>query len=262
MLQLRWRSLFRRSLAETELDAELEFHIQKQIEENLTAGMSAREARRMAVRQFGGLQQRTEECRDARRVHTIEDLLRDLAYATRTLRKSPGFTTVAILSLALGIGANTAIFSLINPMLLRPLNVPQPARLVRVLSGTKGGEPPQDVSYPNYVEIRKSAQSMQSLAASSWPVQIGLGASAGARSERAFASMVSGNYFSTIGVRAALGRTFLPAEDRTRGDHPVVVLSHDLWKQRFGSDPNLPGKAILLGGRPFDVIGVMPADMP
>lgn len=263
MLRLRWRSLFRKSSVDTELDAELEFHLDKQIEENIAAGMSPKEARTMAVRQFGDLQQRTEECRDERRIHGIEDLLRDLGYAARMLRKSPGFTMVAVLSLALGIGANTAIFSLINPMLLRPLNVPQPERLVRVLQGTRGGgEPPQDVSYPNYVEIRKSARGLESLAASSWPVQVGLGASAGARSERVFASMVSGNYFSTLGVHAALGRTFLPGEDKTRGDHPVVVVSHDLWKRRFGSDPNLPGKTILLGGRPFDVIGVMPADMP
>src|SRR5215475_5731298 len=125
-IPLRLRSLFRRSQVEQELDEELRYHVERQIEENVARGMSAQEARRAALRAMGGVEQRKEECRDMRRVRLIEDLIQDVRYGLRTLPKSPGFTAVAVLSLALGIGSNTAIFSVINTLMLRTLPIRSP----------------------------------------------------------------------------------------------------------------------------------------
>ena len=184
----------------------------------------------------------------------MKNLWQDLRYGLRMLVKSPGFTGVAVLSLALGIGANTSIFSLVNAVLLRPLPVEEPGRLVFLFNGTRNS-PYSVVSYPNYVDYRDQIRAFSSLATYSG---IALSLNVEDRAELVSGLIVSGNYFDLLGVRAALGRTFLPDEDRTPGTHPVAVISYGLWQRRFGGDPNMIGKQLALNGRSFTVIGVAP----
>jgi predicted permease len=186
-------------------------------------------------------------------------LLQDIRYAFRTFLRNRIFAGVTILTLALGIGANTAIFGVLNS-LIRPLNVPEPDRLVRIFSGPLGAS--YEMSYPNYVDLSASAQSFSELAvySSPQPMSLGLVGQNGA-SERIWGSVVSGNYFDTLGVSAAVGRTFAPDEDRVLGSRPVVVISHRLWEKKFNRDPRVAGRAIRLNGHLFDVVGVAPDRM-
>jgi predicted permease len=184
-------------------------------------------------------------------------MIRDLRYGIRMLLKNPGFTLIAVVTLALGIGANTAIFSLVNATLLRRLPVADPERLVYAFSGSS--ESPYNVfSYPNFAELRERNQVFEGLSA--WG---GIAASLnkdgqGAEAELVGGAIVTGNYFEVLGVRAALGRLITPADDQVPGAHPVVVLSHRLWQRQFGGDPAIVGREILLNARRFTVIGVTP----
>src|SRR5262249_38807131 len=164
-LPLRLRSLFRRARVERELDEELQYHLERQIEENLAKGMTAEEARDAALRAMGGVERRKEECRDMRRVRLIEDLIQDLRYGLRTLRKSPGFTAVAALSLALGIGANTAIFSLVDAVLLKTLPVKDPEQLVAIEAFDQGGKRKKIFSYPLFERLRDRSQAFMGVLA-------------------------------------------------------------------------------------------------
>jgi predicted permease len=196
----------------------------------------------------------------------IEDLSRDLSYAARTLLRSPVFTLVAALSLALGIGANTAIFSLINALLLRPLPVREPAQLVAVgdparTGSISTGSVRNDLfSYPLYERVRDQSTAFSGVYASgrSGRLRVGLAGSPG-EPEPARGRLVSGNYFAVLGVPAARGRTFSAQEDRAPGASPVVVISHDYWRRRFASDPGAVGRLLTINGAPFTVIGVTPA---
>ena len=186
----------------------------------------------------------------------------DVRYGLRTLVHNRIFTLVTILTLAIGIGANTAVFSLLNSLILRPLNVPEPDRLVRIFSGPEGAS--YEISYPNYVDLRRSAQSFSELAAYSSPQPMSLGfdePKCGAPSELIWGLVVSGNYFDTLRVSAALGRTFAPDEDRIPGARAVVVISHRLWADKFGASPQIIGRTIRLNGHVFEVIGVAPDRM-
>jgi predicted permease len=180
----------------------------------------------------------------------------DLRYGARMLWQNPGFTAVAVLSLALGIGANTSIFSFVNAVLLKPLPVAQPQQLVYVFSGRR--ESPYSVSsYPDYVDFRDKNEVFSSLIAYS-PISVSFNDND--QPDTISGLIVSGNYFDALGVRPALGRAFLPEEDKTPGSHPVVVISHALWQSRFGGDRSVVGKKLLMNGQPFTIVGVAPAD--
>jgi len=266
-LRLRLRSLFRRNRIEAELAAELGFHLDLQIAENLAAGMSPQEARHAALRAFGGVTQIQERCREMRGNRWLEELFQDLAYALRTLRRSPVFTLVAVLSLALGIGANTAIFSLIDALLLRNLPVREPARLVAVgdparVGSLSSGSVRNDLfSCPLYAQIRDQNQVFTDVFASGRTGKLIVGiAPASEPNETARGRFVSGNYFSLLGVGAVRGRTFTAQEDRVAGAAPFVVISHAYWQRRFARDDAVVGRRITLNGYPFTIVGIAPPE--
>ncbi len=241
------RGTLLRSAMETEMDAELRFHIEACAEDLTRNGLPRPEALRQARLQFGGIERAKEECRDARGVSVLDKLAQDLRYGARTLRQSPGFTIVAVLTLALGIGANTAIFSLVDGILLAPLPYSKPDQLVSV-TGT----------YPRgaFAAMREQLHSMN-VAAYSEGHEFNL--TGQGEPIRLTGTMVSAELFSLLGARPELGRTFYPGED-VAGQDDYVVLSHALWQQRFGSDPSIVGRSIEVEGASRQVIGVMPAD--
>ena len=182
------------------------------------------------------------------------DMVQDLRYGLRILRTNPGFASVAVLTLALGIGANTAIFTLLDKLVIRTLPVERPHELVAFVGA--GGEPAV-FSYPGYVDLRDHNEVLAGLVAY---LQRPITLSDGGRAERVIGLIVSGNYFDVLGVRPALGRFFLPEEDRTPGLHPVAVISHGLWRRRFGAAPDVLGRTITLNARPFTIVGVTPPE--
>jgi predicted permease len=187
----------------------------------------------------------------------MQTLLQDLRYSLRRLRKSPGFALIAILSLALGIGANTAIFSLVNTVLMRPLpHVEQPEQLTAVY-GLSSGFGDTIWSYPNYKDVRDRNDVFAGLLAYRF---VPMSLSHQGNNERIWGLIVSGNYFDVLGVKAMLGRTFLPEEDKTRKSHPVAVLGYGTWQKRFASEANIVGKTVLINGNNFTIVGVMPKD--
>lgn len=255
ILPLRLRSLFRRREVDRELDEEMQYHLERRIEAEKAKGLSAEDARYAALRAMDGMTQRKEECRQARGISAVESTMQDIRYGLRVLGKSPGFTAVAALSLALGIGANTAIFSLINAVMLRTLPVQNPEQLL-VLGVTRGPDLEYGFTYNHYRHSREHNQSFQDLAASS-PVRLSV--SVDGQVEPAVAGqMVSGGYFSVLGVNAEAGRTIGSEDDRVPKGHPVAMISDGFWKRRFARDRGAIGKRILLDGAPFTVIGVTP----
>jgi putative ABC transport system permease protein len=247
------RSIFRRARVEQELDEELRYHLDRQIEENIARGMTPEEARYAALRAMGGVERRKEECRDIRRVRLIEDLAQDLRYGLRTLRKSPGFTAVAALTLALGIGANTAIFSIVNASLLRPLPYEDPDRLV-VIWGTHPQVGREEASLPDFVDWREQSQSFERMAATTgWSFSL----TGGEEPERLIGAYITADFFPLLRMKPVLGRGFLPEEFQP-GARLVVVLSHGLWQRRFGSRSDLVGRSITLNGRDYTVVGIAP----
>src|SRR5262245_1652467 len=243
---LRLRSLFRRRQVERELDEELRYHIERQIGEYISKGMTEEKARSAALRAMGGVERRKEECREMRRVVWIEDLMQDVRYSLRTLRKSPGFTAAAVFTLMLGIGANTAIFSVVNAVLLRSLPYREPDRLVLLNHHRAAGA--------DFLEWRDQAKTFEKIAAYTSEITDLTGID---ETERLSAGIVSASLFATLGVAPASGRTFNPAED-TAGGPSVVILSDDLWRRRFGADPQVLGRALTLGGQSRTVVGIMP----
>ena len=255
---LRFRSLFRRGQVEAELNEELRYHLERQIEVNTAAGMSVEEARFAALRVMHGLDQRKEECRDMRRVRLIEDLWRDFRFSLRSLLKRPGFTAIALLALALGIGANTAIFSLVNAVILQPLPYRDPDRLISVY-GTRNRSTQGSVGPTDFLDYRSQNKTFEQFAASG-SMMLPMNLTGSGEPERLNASIITGNYFDTFGVRPALGRGFSLENEKTGQDH-VTVLSHAFWQTRFGGDPNIVNKTINLDGKAYEVLGVMPAEV-
>ncbi|HEV2860919.1 MAG TPA: ABC transporter permease [Pyrinomonadaceae bacterium] len=259
-----WRRLLRRSKLDEELEKELSFHLEAHTSDLIAQGHSPAEARRRARLALGGPEQVKEMCRDARGTRWANDLMRDLRYGVRVLAKRPGFTAVAALTLALGIGVNTSILSVVNGFVLRPLQVEKPDELVAPYWGRKkDARVWGEFSYTNYLDLRGQNKSFSDLCA--WrETSAGISSSesrdAGdnTRAEIIWGELVSGNYFDVMGVKPALGRGFLPEEDSTPNTHPVTVIGHTLWQRRFGADPSIVGKTVYLNGQAFTVVGVMP----
>jgi macrolide transport system ATP-binding/permease protein len=249
-------SLFRRERSERELDGEIEFHLQQQINEHIAQGMDPDEARHAALRSLGAVTQVAEECRDVRNVNFLDNLLQDLRFGFRMLRRSPGFSLLAILCLTLGIGANTAVFSWIEGILLKPYPAVVDQDRLLVLAGTARGQADLDeISWPDLVDFQRRCRLIDAVIAEKIT---GVTLSIGDRAERAAGSVVSANYFDALGIRPILGRGFVPDEDFGRNAHPVVVISYQLWQSRFHGDPEIIGKTQVLNGLPHTIIGVAP----
>jgi putative ABC transport system permease protein len=256
--------LFNKQRHEREMAQELESHLQLHIDDNLRAGMTPVEARRQALIKLGGIEQTKEIYRDRQALPLLENLMRDLRYGLHALRKSPGFTAVAVLTLALGIGANTAIFSVVNAVLLRPLPYPEPDRIVRLVE-TTGTENPW-MWIPKFMVWREQSQALQDFAFYESEERIpgsplflrlpGINLTGGDRPERLRGMHVSADYFRLFGAQVEIGRTFTAQEDIPGGPR-LVVISDGLWRSRFGADRSLVGRAILLAGEPYVVIGVL-----
>jgi predicted permease len=255
-LPLRLRSLFHRHETDQELDEELQYHLEQKTQQFITAGMNEQEARRAALLEMGGLEKRKEECRDARQVTWLQGLLQDVHYGLRILRKSPGFTTVAILTLALGIGANTAMFSVVQGVLLAPLPYSEPDRLVSVWQYNLTLKHAISVSYPDFLDWQRDARSFQQMAAFDWQDR---DLTSPGTPEHLSGKEISSGFLSTLSVKPIVGREFSPDEDK-HGGPPVVIISNRLWRNRFAASTKALGKSVTLDGVDYTVVGVLPED--
>src|SRR5882724_3007654 len=249
----RLRGVLAKTSGDAELEDEFAAHLDLLAQENIRRGMPSDEARYAARREFGGVEQIKETYRDRRGLPMLETLFHDLRFSARMLRKSPGFTAVAVLTLALGIGANTAIFSVVNSLLITPLKFNQPDRLV-MLWETKGSGGPGSVSPANYFQWQEHNTAFEQIAVK---YDDHLTFTSDADPEQLAYSGVSPNLLSMLGTQPLLGRIF-SAQDGVPGNDDVVILSYGLWQRRFGSDRNVVGGKIKINGRPETVIGVMP----
>ena len=246
---LRVMRLIARRPDDREFADELEAHLEMHIEDNIRAGMPPDEARRHALLDLGGVEVAKEAHRDRSSVPFVEHLIQDVRFAGRMMRRSPGFTLVVVVTMALGIGANSAMFSVVNGVLLRQLPFPDADRLISVaMQHQTLGQ--RFVTWPDYLEWRDQATQLDGLAAA-WGQAFNL--SGGGEPERLNGSAATKNYFAVLGVAAQVGRAFTAADDRY-----TVVISDQLWRRRFGADPDVIGRSIDLTGVPHVVIGVMP----
>ena len=251
----RLQAMFRRRALDERIDEELRFHVEMQTEENISRGMSPAEARRQALLTSGGLEQTKESHRDVRGLQFLESVLQDLRFAVRSFRRSPGSTAAAVATLALGLGVGTAVFSVVNALLFKPLQYKDPDRLVMVCSvnhqlgvdaeqarmlGPSGGS----MSTPEMEDLKKSEifESMVAFGGGNFtevhpePQRIG-------------ASGVSPGFFETTGIQPFLGRGFLPGEERMGGRNNVLVITYEYWRRRFREDPGVIGQEVVVQGR-------------
>jgi len=245
------RALFHRSQWEGQLDDELQWHLENHVEDLVRRGLTPREAERRARIELGSREAQKERCREEHGLRWPDEIRQDLLYATRLLRRSPGFMAVAILSLALGIGANTIVFSAINVLLLRPLPVSSPEELRFV----ERDHVPWHY-FSRYLEMRDRNKTFSGLIAYEF---VAVGIEDGGAAHWAQAYLATGNYFDVLGVRPRLGRFFGPEDDRKTGAKPIVVLSYTYWRNRFAADPEIVGRTIRVNSLPYTVAGVAPA---
>jgi predicted permease len=247
-----FRRLLGRDRLERELDAELTHHVGEETRRLVAEGETPEEARRQALGRFGGVEPIKEQARDARGTRWVEDLSRDVRYAFRMMRRSPAFTLAAIVSLAVGIGANAAIFSISDALLVRPLDVPHPQELY-FLNHAGYSSPNYRFSYPSYQRTQQAVPDVQFAVASS-ATRVQIDRENG--SELATGQLVSGNWFAVLGVKAAAGRVLGPSDSPGPGAERVVVLSYDYWTREFGADPRVVGAAMRINGVTLSIVGV------
>jgi len=257
-LRVRFRSLFRRSAVIQQIDQELQFHIEQQMEKYLRTGLTREQASRRVRLEFGGLSQIKEDCREASGVSFLEHVGQDVRYAIRMFGRTPGFTVVVVMTLALGIGANTAVFSLINAALLKMLPVRDPQQLVQFSRIDPVFGRNDYFSYPEVELFQHETQALSGVFA--FANLDGVNVEVNGHGEVADGQVVSGNYFSTLGVTAILGRTLMPADDQVSGASTGAVISYRFWRERLAGDPTLVGKKIVVNNYPFTVVGVTPPE--
>lgn len=253
----RWHRLFHRSKSEEELEKELRFHLEQHEADLIAKGLDPAEARRQARLALGGPEQVKEKCRDVRGTRWLEDLLQDFRYALRTLRRNTGFSVVALLTLALGTGATTVMFTLINSVLLKPLPYLDADRLITLQEQTDKPTVYGNLwpfAYPNFLDCKRECRS---LAMAAWRYGGGTVSGSG-EAEYVEAREISSELFPTLGVTFLQGRTFFPEEDKV-GAPPVVIISHALWQRRFGGNPAVIGMPLVFEGKPYTIVGVTPA---
>ena len=237
-----------------DFDDEIEAHLEMQAEEFVRHGMSPADARLAARRRFGGVDQIKEQYRDQRGIPALESLVRDVGYSVRLLRRTPGFAVTAIVTLAIGIGSTTAMFTLLNRALLQPLPVNRPDRLVALNNFSESGAFPT-FSYPTYRDLRARSEAFAGLVGYRFAP---LSVSHDGVNERIWGYLVTGNYFDVLGVPAHIGRALQPSDDERAGAHPVTVVSYRFWQQRLGGAAAALGRSILVNGRSYTVVGVAP----
>src|SRR5262245_20847017 len=253
----RLRASLRLGKVEREMDAEMRFHLEMETTENIRRGMSEEEARRAALRSFGGVEQVKEAYRDLSRFRLVEELWQDVRFSARLLLKQPGFLAVAVLTLALGIGANTAIFTVVNGVLIRSLPYREPSQLVWIDGpGIKWEDPHSDECAWGWRDRVKSFEQVAVFGAHGSGVNL----TGGGEAERIEALDVSANFFQTLGVSAVAGRFFGPEQEQHE-NRWVTVISSRLWQQRFEDSPDAIGKTIQLNGKSFTIIGVAPPEV-
>ena len=254
-LTSRLRSFFRPNQVDQELKDELRAHLEQQIMENVARGMSPEEARYSALRTFGGMTQVEQQCRDARGGNLFHDFVQDLRYGVRQLRRSPGFSVLAILCLTLGMGANAAVFSWVEGILFRPYPLVAHQERLFAVAGLVPGKRIDGLSWPDFLDLRRNCTLCDDAFVTS-PTSSTL--NVGDRAEITIGSIVSANYFDALGVHPTLGRGFQAGDDVGSNSHPVVVISHQMWRNRFKSDPEIIGKTQRLNNVPHTIIGVAP----
>jgi predicted permease len=255
ILLARCAALFRKQKLDADLDEELRSHIDLAIEENLKGGMSPKHARTEALRAFGGVAQIKERYRVERELHFLQELLRDIRFGLRQLRKSPAFSWTAILTLALGIGATAAMFSVIDAVVLRPLPYNDVQRIVSVQTSSPS-DYVQPASWQGYLDMRRLNTTFEALAG--WVDYWGMTLKVGEQTQYLHVTQGTDNFFSVFGVQPLFGRTYLPGEDQP-GRNNVLVLSYEVWRQSFNGDRSILGQVVHMDGAPYVVIGVMPA---
>jgi putative ABC transport system permease protein len=249
----RMRAMLQGDKLDRNLDEELRSHVEMRAQDNITSGMNAEEARYAAQRRFGNTTLLKEDTRAMDIIAWLDTAARDLRYAARMLRRSPGFTMIAVLTLALGIGANTAIFSVIDAVLLRPLPYPNAKYLVRVEERHEGWTA-TGISYANFLDLKNNSQSLSDVAAMRWWTA---NLADGGEPESVQSALVSAEYFSALGIQPFLGRVFTAEEDQPGKDN-VILIAHGLWQRRYGSNPQVIGRNIKVNDELRTIIGIMP----
>jgi hypothetical protein len=255
IFRLRLRSLLSRGRVERELDEELRYHLDRQIEEGVSAGMSPEEARYAALREIRNIEQRKEECRDMRGLRLLEDLAQDFRYAIRQLGKNRGFACTAIFVLALGICAVLSIFAFVDAALIRPLPYPDPGRLVTVFESIPACRQ-CNLSYLDYLDWKRLNKVFSSLEVYN---DVGFILNTPSGAQQAYGTRVSAGFFRMLGVVPALGRDFHNSEDRP-GAPRTVILSNSTWRKRYGGKRDVIGRTVSLDGALYTIIGVLPRD--